>query len=61
MAKTWSVTPSDGVTGSDGNYTFPANDSYDNKIYTITVKDTDCNCVAHKTVFLFNIKHIWNK
>ena len=51
MAKTWIVTPNDGVTAAtDGVYVFPANDSYDDKVYTITLKDTDCNCVAHKTV-----------
>ena len=51
MAKTWIVTPNDGVTAAtDGVYVFPANDSYDDKVYTVTLKDTDCNCVAHKTV-----------
>lgn len=51
MAKTWIVTPNDGVTAvTNGVYLFPANDSYDDKVYTVTLKDTDCNCVAHKTV-----------
>jgi len=51
MAKTWSVTPNDGVTAAtDGVYVFPANDTYDDKVYTVTLKDTDCNCVAHKTI-----------
>lgn len=51
MAKVWTVTPSDSVTAvTEGVYSFPANDTYDDKVYTVTVKDTDCNCVAHKTV-----------
>ena len=51
MAKTWIVTPNDGVTAAtDGVYVFPANDTYDDKVYTVTLKDTDCNCVAHKTI-----------
>lgn len=46
---TWKVTPSDGVTGSNGTYTFPANNSTtEEKSYTISYT-SDTNCTASMT------------
>ena len=46
---TWKVTPPDGVTGSNGTYTFPANNSTtEEKSYTISYT-SDTNCTASMT------------